>query len=126
MLTAVTVLTSMDAADLAETGISVPVEEQVCRLARLAVDSAIDGVVCSALEAPVLRQALGPAPLLVTPGIRPSGSDTGDQRRTMGPREALLAGSDFLVVGRPITGALDPSVALREILSEISYRNPPP
>jgi orotidine-5'-phosphate decarboxylase len=124
LLTAVTVLTSMDPADLAETGVSIPLEEQVLRLASLSVSSGMDGVVCSAREAPALRQALGAGPVLVTPGIRPTGSDAGDQRRTVGPREALFAGSDFLVVGRPITGAADPAAATRDLLSEMSYRNP--
>jgi orotidine-5'-phosphate decarboxylase len=125
LLTAVTVLTSMDATDLSETGVGGALEEQVLRLASLAVASGLDGVVCSAREAPVLRQALGATPVLVTPGIRPAGSDSGDQRRTLGPREALLAGSDFLVVGRPITAAADPAAAARDVLSEMSYRNPP-
>lgn len=125
LLTAVTVLTSMDPSDLAETGVGAPLEEQVVRLARLSVDAGLDGVVCSAREAPLLRRVLGPEPVLVTPGIRPAGSVTGDQRRTLGPRDALDAGSDFLVVGRPITGASDPATAVRDILSEMSYGNSP-
>jgi orotidine-5'-phosphate decarboxylase len=125
LLTAVTVLTSMDPSDLDETGVGSPLEEQVVRLATLSVDAGLDGVVCSAREAPVLRRVLGPEPVLVTPGIRPAGSVTGDQRRTLGPRDALVAGSDFLVVGRPITGASDPATAMRDILSEMSYGNSP-
>ena len=125
LLTAVTVLTSMDATDLAEMGITADPQAHVQRLAALSVDCRLDGVVCSAREVALLRHSLGPAPVLVTPGIRPVGSDIGDQRRTMGPRDALLAGSDFLVVGRPITAALDPGEALRSILSEISYSNLP-
>lgn len=121
LLIAVTVLTSLERADLAETGIDTAPEQQVQRLASLAVATGLDGVVCSAREATPLRASLGPAPVLVTPGIRPAGSDAGDQRRTLGPADALRAGSDFLVVGRPITGAVDPGAALREILSEMSY-----
>ena len=124
LLIAVTVLTSMDSVDLAETGVSLPLEAQVLRLASLSASSGMDGVVCSAREAPALRRSLGDGPVLVTPGIRPAGSDVGDQRRTVGPREALLAGSNFLVVGRPITGAADPAAATRDLLSEMSYRNP--
>ena len=122
MLIAVTVLTSMEQAELAETGVNVPLEQHVLRLATLAVDCGLDGVVCSAREAPLLRHSLGPGPVLVTPGIRPAGSDPGDQRRTLGPAEAIASGSDYLVVGRPITEAPDPSLAVRAILSEMSYR----
>ena len=121
LLIAVTVLTSLERADLAETGIDVAPEQQVQRLASLSMAAGLDGVVCSAREATMLRAALGSRPVLVTPGIRPAGSDVGDQRRTLGPADALRAGSDFLVVGRPITGAVDPGAALREILSEMSY-----
>ncbi len=125
LLTAVTVLTSMDAADLAETGVSDPLEKQVLRLAALSVESGLDGLVCSAREVTAIRESLGAAPVLVTPGIRPAGSDSGDQRRTVGPREAMEAGSDFLVIGRPVTAAPDPAAAVLSILSEMSYRNLP-
>ena len=124
LLIAVTVLTSMEESELAETGVNLPLEQQVLRLATLAVDCGLDGVVCSAREASLLRRTLGRGPVLVTPGIRPAGSDPGDQRRTLSPAEAVAAGSDYLVVGRPITGASDPSVAVRAILSEMSYRIP--
>ena len=82
----------------------------------------LDGVVCSAREAPLLRSRFGAAPVLVTPGIRPASAAPDDQRRTLTPAEALAAGSDYLVVGRPITGAPDPGAALDAILSDISYR----
>ncbi|MFM7783664.1 MAG: orotidine-5'-phosphate decarboxylase, partial [Gammaproteobacteria bacterium] len=115
LLIAVTVLTSMDAADLAETGVAGSLESQVLRLARLARDCGLDGVVCSAREAPELRRELGAAPVLVTPGIRPAGSLPDDQRRTLTPREAIAAGSSYLVLGRPVTGAPDPDATLRTI-----------
>jgi orotidine-5'-phosphate decarboxylase len=121
LLIAVTVLTSLTGAELAETGVHAPLEAQVLRLARLAVDGGMDGVVCSAREAALLRAELGPAPILVTPGIRAADAAPDDQRRTLSPREAIAAGSDFLVVGRPVTGAPDPRAALAAITSEISY-----
>lgn len=121
LLIAVTVLTSMDSADLAETGVAGSLEAQVLRLARLAGECGLDGVVCSAREAPDLRRELGDRPVLVTPGIRPAGSAPDDQRRTLTPREAIVAGSSYLVVGRPVTGAPDPVAALRAITSDISY-----
>ncbi len=107
MLLAVTVLTSLDAAALAATGVADQPAEQVIRLGRLAVAAGADGLVCSAHEATALRAALGPDVALVVPGIRPAGSPMGDQARTMTPREALAAGADWIVVGRPITGAAD-------------------
>ena len=113
-LIAVTVLTSMTADDLAEIGIETPVEQQVLRLATLAQNSGIDGVVCSAQEAALLRQNIGKDFLLVTPGIRPATSND-DQRRTMTPQEALNAGSSYLVIGRPITQAENPLQALMDI-----------
>lgn len=122
LLIAVTVLTSMEADELAETGVSGGLEQQVLRLAGLALECGLDGVVCSAREAPLLRSRFGSAPLLVTPGIRPASAAPDDQRRTLTPAEALAAGSDYLVVGRPITGAADPGAALEAILSDISYR----
>lgn len=125
LLTAVTVLTSLTEQELADTGVVSGVDAQVTRLARLALEAGLDGVVCSAREAAMLRAILGREPVLVTPGIRPSseGAARDDQRRTLAPAQALAAGSDFLVIGRPITGADDPAAALRAILSEISYRN---
>jgi orotidine-5'-phosphate decarboxylase len=117
-LLAVTVLTSLSAAALAETGVNAQPAEQVLRLARLALSAGADGVVCSPQEVALLRQALGPAPLLVVPGIRPEGSPAGDQARIMTPREAIAAGADWLVVGRPITAAPDPAQAASAIAVE--------
>jgi orotidine-5'-phosphate decarboxylase len=119
LLTAVTVLTSMNESDLAETGIEKSPEQQVVNLARLAKSCGLNGVVCSALEASLLKAKLGSDFLLVTPGIRPAGSDHGDQRRVMTPAQALQAGSDYLVIGRPITGAADPLAALSQANAEI-------
>lgn len=121
LLIAVTVLTSMEAGELSETGVDGALDEQVLRLSALALDCALDGVVCSAREARLLRNRFGVRPLLVTPGIRPAGAATDDQRRTLTPRQAIEAGADYLVVGRPVTAAADPSAALLEIRSEISY-----
>jgi len=119
LLIAVTVLTSMSAEDLGEVGITAAPADQVLRLARLTQDCELDGVVCSAQEAALLRAELGADFRRVTPGIRPAGAETGDQRRVMTPAEALRAGSTDLVIGRPITAAADPLVALRQIQSEI-------
>jgi orotidine-5'-phosphate decarboxylase len=116
---AVTVLTSMDAADLNETGVQGTPADQVIRLATLARDAGLDGVVCSAHEIAPLRRALGPGFTLVVPGIRPSGADTGDQKRVMTPAQAIRQGADFLVVGRPITAADDPVSAARAIHDEV-------
>ena len=115
LLIAVTVLTSMNEEDLLETGYSRNPKDQVSHLAELARSSGADGVVCSAQEASELRRACGQSFLLVTPGIRPKGTDLQDQRRTLSPRDALNAGSDYLVVGRPITGAVSPKSALTEM-----------
>lgn len=119
LLTAVTVLTSMDESDLREIGIEVSAAQQVARLARLARDCGLDGVVCSSQEAPLLKQQLGRDFLLVTPGVRPAGSGAGDQKRIATPREAIELGSDFLVIGRPITQAENPAAALAAINDEI-------
>ncbi|MDP5031052.1 orotidine-5'-phosphate decarboxylase [Paraglaciecola sp.] len=115
LLIAVTVLTSMDQAQLNAIGITVSPTQQVMNLAKLTKSSGLDGVVCSAQEASMLKQELGQDFVLVTPGIRPAGSEKGDQMRIMTPREAVIAGSDYLVVGRPITQALDPLATLIEI-----------
>lgn len=120
MLIAVTVLTSMEAADLQETGITVPPEEHVLRLATLTRDCGLDGVVCSAQEAPLLKRELGQAFRLVTPGIRLTDSAADDQRRVMTPVAALQAGSDYLVIGRPITRADAPLDVLTKINHDIS------
>ncbi|MHB8237410.1 MAG: orotidine-5'-phosphate decarboxylase [Acidithiobacillus ferrivorans] len=118
LLVAVTVLTSMNDAALREVGVNSSVQDQVGRLATLAAECALDGVVCSALEASRLRAAV-PELLRVTPGIRPAQDAGDDQRRIMTPAAALAAGSDFLVVGRPITAAEDPAWALSQILSAL-------
>lgn len=118
-LIAVTVLTSMGADDLTELGIAAAPAELVLRLATLARDSGLDGVVCSAQEAPLLRAECGPAFCLVTPGIRPAQAGLDDQMRVMTPREALANGSSYLVIGRPITRAADPLQALQEIALQI-------
>ncbi|MFO8046461.1 MAG: orotidine-5'-phosphate decarboxylase [Halomonas sp.] len=119
-LIAVTVLTSMEAEDLAEVGVSVTPAEQVERLALLASRSGMDGVVCSAQESARLRGLCGEGFLKVTPGIRPSFAQAGDQRRVMTPRDALAAGSTHLVVGRPVTQAKDPMTALAAIEAELA------
>ena len=121
LLIAVTVLTSMSAEDLGEVGVSDAPADQVLRLARLTQDCKLDGVVCSAQEATLLRADLGAAFRLVTPGIRPAGAEAGDQRRVMTPVEALRAGATDLVIGRPITAAADPLAALQQIQSEIQH-----
>lgn len=115
ILLAVTVLTSIDAATLAETGVSGGPVQQVLRLARLALAAGADGLVCSPQEVSRIRDAFGQAPLLVVPGVRPAGSAAGDQARTATPAEAVAAGADWIVVGRPITGAADPVAAAQAI-----------
>lgn len=112
---AVTVLTSFTAAGLAETGVSGGPAQQVLRLARLALEAGADGLVCSPQEVSRLRDAFGDAPLLVVPGIRPAGSAVGDQARIATPEETIAAGADWLVIGRPITGASDPGAAAAAI-----------
>ncbi|MBN7798939.1 orotidine-5'-phosphate decarboxylase [Parahaliea mediterranea] len=120
LLIAVTVLTSMSDEDLAELGYGESAAERVRRLAALAQDSGMDGVVCSALEARDLRTHRGPDFCLVTPGIRLAGDDAGDQRRVVTPAQALANGSDYLVIGRSITGADDPLAALERVHAEIA------
>lgn len=119
-LIAVTVLTSMDKAQLASINISVEPEQQVEHLAQLTQKSKLDGVVCSAQEARALRELLGEEFLLVTPGIRPAGSDVGDQRRVMSPLEANQAGVSYIVVGRPITKADQPLTVIEQINIDMS------
>lgn len=116
---AVTVLTSMDVAALAAVGVSVSPAVQVELLARMAVGAGVHGLVCSAEEVASLRRVLGPAPLLVTPGIRPSGALTQDQKRVSTPLRAIQEGASLLVVGRPIRDAADPGAAARAIAGEI-------
>lgn len=120
-LLAVTVLTSVDEAEVREMGWNGPVEDLVSRRARVAVENGIDGLICSPLEVTRLRRELGPKPLLITPGIRAAeerGSD--DQKRTLTLREAFLAGSDHIVVGRPIRKAADPRAAAERMQQEIA------
>lgn len=119
-LLGVTVLTSMSAAGLAETGVASPPEQQVVRLGRLAADCDLRGLVCSPLEITPLRSVLPPDVVLVTPGIRPRGARTDDQTRVMTPAEAAAAGANFIVVGRPIFKASDPVAAARAILAELT------
>ncbi|GBG12711.1 orotidine-5'-phosphate decarboxylase [Novimethylophilus kurashikiensis] len=119
MLIAVTVLTSMNEATLHELGVSSPLQEHVLRLASLTQACGLDGVVCSAQEAPLLRTKLGQDFCLVTPGIRPADASLDDQNRVLTPAAALLQGSSYLVIGRPITKAADPLAALRSITEEI-------
>lgn len=120
MLIGVTVLTSMQAEDMAELGLAVSPLEQVMRLAAITNECGLDGVVCSSHEVAALKDQLGKKFNLVTPGIRPAFAAKGDQRRVMTPREAVDAGSDFLVIGRPITQAEDPMKALELIRQELS------
>ncbi|KGQ40969.1 orotidine-5'-phosphate decarboxylase [Gallibacterium anatis] len=119
ILIAITVLTSMEEADLLQIGVNTSPEEHVIRLARLSQRAGLDGVVCSPQEVEILRQRCGNEFKLVTPGIRPEGSQLGDQRRVMTPREAINAGSDYLVIGRPITQAADPVAVLKQINASI-------
>jgi orotidine-5'-phosphate decarboxylase len=120
MLLAVTVLTSMDAETLHATGVAGGPRQQVLRLARMALHAGADGLVCSAHEVAMLRDALGEAPVLVVPGIRPAGSQADDQSRVMTPREAANAGADWLVIGRPITQAVDPGAMAASIAAELA------
>jgi orotidine-5'-phosphate decarboxylase len=116
---AVTVLTSLSAADLHRIGIHSSPEEQVLRLAKLAKEQGCGGVVASPQEAAMLRKELGPEMAIVTPGVRPTGSEVGDQQRIATPEAAIRAGASHLVVGRPITRAKDPKAAAQAILKEI-------
>jgi len=123
LLIAVTVLTSMGEEDLREINIPVSPDAQVKTLARLSADCGIDGVVCSARETAVLHQEIGNDFLLVTPGIRPAGDSLDDQKRVMTPAEAIKSGSNYLVIGRPVTQAQDPTAKLRMIMDEINGNN---
>lgn len=120
LLIAVTVLTSMTDDDLKQIGVTRSVNEQVIALAQLADRCKLDGVVCSAHEVTAIRKEIGKRFKLVTPGIRPAGSEQNDQRRVMTPEEAVSAGSDYLVIGRPVIQAPDPLQALKEINDDIS------
>lgn len=119
LLIAVTVLTSMEDLDLLQIGINASPMEQVLRLAHLTQRAGLDGVVCSPQEVEILRNACGEEFKLVTPGIRPIGADFGDQRRVMTPTAAIRAGSDYLVIGRPITKTDNPAEVLRSINASI-------
>lgn len=120
LILGVTVLTSFDADSLAETGVELEPEWQVEKLAKLAVDSGLKGLVCSPLEIEGLRSILPEDTVLVTPGIRPSGSSADEQKRIMTPADAARTGSDFIVVGRPILKAENPAFAVSKILEEIA------
>ena len=119
LLIGVTVLTSMEQQDLADIGLDIAPEQQVLRLAGLAARAGLDGLVCSAQEAPPLKSQFAGLQL-VTPGIRPAGSATDDQRRILTPTEAMAAGSDYLVIGRPIAGAADPAQALAAVVAQLA------
>lgn len=117
---AVTVLTSLDDADLAQIGAQGPVRELVVRRARLAMEAGCTGVVASPHEIAAVRAIAPPGFLIVTPGVRPAGAEAGDQKRVMTPREARAAGADLVVVGRPLRDAADPAAAARAIVAELS------
>lgn len=119
LLLAVTVLTSMDEDSLEETGCPGPALSRVCRLAALAADCGLDGVVCSPLEIKAVKSSCPPGFITVSPGIRPAGAEKQDQKRVAGPGAVLRAGGDYLVVGRPITGSGDPRTATESILAEM-------
>lgn len=124
LLLGVTVLTSLKGADLEEVGQSAEVSSQVLRLAGLAKAAGLDGVVCSPQEIEVLRREFGPELAIVTPGIRPVWAAAQDQKRIMTPAEALAKGADYLVIGRPITGALSPNEAFLRIVEELDQSRP--
>ena len=119
LVLAVTVLTSLSDADLKQIGVAGGTRDQALTLATLARNCGCDGIVASPLEARVIRQDLGAGLVIVTPGIRPAGSAKGDQSRVNTPAQAIAAGADYLVVGRPITEAADPKRAAEEIMTEI-------
>ncbi len=118
-LVAISVLTSMDQAALAEIGVSLPVADEVSRLAGLSVSAGADGIVCSPQEAAQMRELLGPDAWIVCPGVRPAGAEVGDQRRVATPAAAVAAGATKLVIGRPITGAADPAAAFDAVCAEL-------
>ena len=119
LLIAVTVLTSMEASDLADLGLDIAPADYAARLATLTRDCGLDGVVCSAQEAVRFKRELGQDFKLITPGIRPEGSDAGDQRRIMTPQQAQQAGVDYMVIGRPITQSANPAQTLRDIRASL-------
>jgi orotidine-5'-phosphate decarboxylase len=119
LILGVTVLTSSNAETLASAGVAIEPAALVLRLARLGVENGVRGVVCSPMEIAALRREFGPALTIVTPGVRPAGSDAGDQKRVLTPSEAIRAGADHLVIGRPILAAPDPVAAFHAICREI-------
>ena len=119
LILGVSVLTSIDNGDFSSLGITGSVEKQVKRLADLAIKSGLDGLVCSAKELKIIKEHVQDNLLLVTPGIRPTGSEINDQKRIVTPSKAISDGADFLVIGRPITGATNPQIALNNICLEI-------
>lgn len=123
-LLAITVLTSIEQADLADQGLAIGLPELVLKRAHMAKEAGFDGVVASPREAAVIRAELGSGFLIVTPGIRPPGASAGDQQRIATPRDAIAAGADYLVVGRPITEAPDPKAAAAAIIAEIEAALP--
>ena len=124
LLVAVTILTSLGSADIAEVGFSGTPADNVLRLARLTAGCGLDGIVCSPREASAVRPEVGPDFLLVTPGVRPAGASRDDQQRVMTPLEALQGGADLLVIGRPVTAAPDPLASLQAIQAEIAAFQP--
>jgi orotidine-5'-phosphate decarboxylase len=120
MLLAVTVLTSLSAGALSQTGVAGGPRQQVLRLANLALSAGADGLVCSPAEISVLRDAFGATPILVVPGIRPDGAEHGDQARVATPQAAVAAGASYIVVGRPITMATNPAAAAASIAASIA------
>ena len=120
LLLAVTVLTSMDSAQLSSTGISVEPKDQVIRLAVLSSNAGIGGIVCSPLEVTAIRESLGNKLRIVTPGVRPTWAASGDQKRVMTPSEAVASGADWLVIGRPITTAESPKEAYAKVVAELT------
>ena len=116
----VTVLTSSNRETLRETGVEAAVEDQVLRLARLAVENGVTGIVASPQEVSLLRQIFGTGLTIVTPGVRPEWAEANDQQRTMTPKAAMQAGANYLVIGRPITGQPDPRAAAERILAELA------
>lgn len=123
-IVAVTTLTSLDQEDLTRIGVNRTLADHTLALGRLAISSGCDGLVCSPLEIALFREALGPAPLLVTPGVRPAGAALGDQKRVATPADAVRAGANFLVVGRPILDAPDPHAAALAILKDMHDATP--
>ncbi|VDZ83505.1 Orotidine 5'-phosphate decarboxylase [Kluyvera intermedia] len=120
LLIAVTVLTSMESSDLLDLGVTLSPADYAAKLAALTKNCGLDGVVCSAQEAVRFKQELGQAFKLITPGIRPAGSEAGDQRRIMTPEQAQAAGVDYMVIGRPVTQSADPAQTLRDINTSLN------